>query len=329
MMKSRVLITGIAGFLGNYLANCLRDNNYEVWGMDCCDSGGSRLNSSIIMRRGDICSAEEMNLVLEECRPDVVYHLAAQSSVAFSWQEPASTMKINLEGTINLLETVRNLHLSSRILLIGSGEEYGPISPQELPINEDKLPCPQNPYSLSKYFQTMAGMQYFHNFGMDIYFARPFNHTGPGQKRGFVVPDFASQVAAIEAGLQEPVIKVGNLGARRDFSDVRDVVQAYCRIVDQGKPGRIYNVGSGKAIPVQIILDQLLSLSHTTIKVEVDPNKFRPVDVATIYGSIARIKDETGWRPCIEFNNTIKDTLEYWRAKTAKGNDNSNDSATA
>ena len=317
MMKSRVLITGIAGFTGNYLASCLLERGYEVWGLDRSELSGPS-SSSVNMRYADICSPEETDRVLEECRPDAVYHLAAQSSVGLSWQEPAMTMKVNVEGTINLLETMYNLQLSTRILLIGSGEEYGPVDSLD-PINEEKLPNPQNPYSMSKYLQTMVGMKYFRNYGMNIFFARPFNHTGPGQNRGFVVPDFASQVAAIEAGFQETVIRVGNLSAQRDFSDVRDVVQAYWQIVEQGKPGTIYNVGAGKAISIQTILDQLLSLSSKAIKVETDPNKLRPVDVPVIYSSISKLHKEIGWQPHIELQDTIKDTLEYWRNEIKKG----------
>lgn len=318
MMKSRVLITGIAGFTGNYLASCLQDTGSEVWGLDR-DKLNPPSSSSVSMHYADICNPEEITRVLEECQPETIYHLAAQSSVGLSWQEPALTMKVNLEGTINLLETVRKLQLSSRILLIGSGEEYGPVDSLDLPISEDKMPDPQNPYSLSKYFQTMVGMQYFYSYGMNIYFARAFNHTGPGQNKGFVVPDFASQVAAIEAGLQEPVISVGNLSAQRDFSDVRDVVQAYRKIVEQGKPGTIYNVGSGRAIPIQTILDQLLLLSSKTIKVKIDPKKYRPVDVPIIYASISKFHNETGWQPQIELQDTIKDTLGYWRNEIKKG----------
>ncbi len=318
MMKSRVLITGIKGFTGNYLSSYLQEKDYEVWGL-----GRNELSalphSSVCMHYADICSPEEITKVLEECQPDVIYHLAAQSSVGLSWEKPALTMKVNLEGTINLLETVRKLQLSSRILLIGSGEEYGPVESLELPINEEKSPNPQNPYSLSKYFQTLVGMQYFHSYGMNIFFARAFNHTGPGQTRGFVVPDFASQVAAIEAGLQEAVINVGNLSAQRDFSDVRDVVQAYWQIVEQGKPGTIYNVGSGRAIPIQTILDQLLLLSSKSIKIEIDTKKFRPVDVPIIYASISKLYEETGWQPYIELQDTLKDTLEYWRNEIKRG----------
>ncbi len=318
MMKSRALITGIAGFTGSYLASCLQETGYEVWGLDRPGVYEQHL-SNVTMRFADICSPEEITRVLEECQPDIIYHLAAQSSVAISWQEPAKTMKVNLEGTINLLETVHKLNLNSYVLLVGSSEEYGPVFSPDLPISEEKLPNPQNPYSLSKYFQTKVGMQYFYSYGMNIFFARAFNHIGPGQAQGFVVPDFAAQVARIEAGLQEPVINVGNLSAQRDFSDVRDVVRAYYWIVEKGKPGTIYNVGSGQAIAIRAILDRLLLLSSAAIRVEIDSKKFRPIDVPVIYASINRLYVETGWQPQIKIQDTLIDTLEYWRNEIKKG----------
>jgi GDP-D-mannose dehydratase len=318
-MNSRVLITGAAGFTGKYLAEHLSEIGYEVWGLDKprqIVQPSSALNMH--MHYVDICSAGKVHQVLDECRPGSIYHLAAQSSVGVSWQEPAATMKINLEGSINLLEAIRKLKLDTRILLVGSGEEYGPVNAAELPVGEEKVPNPQNPYSMSKLFQTMMGMQYFHSYGMQIYLCRAFNHTGPGQTPGFVVPDFASQVARIEANLQEPVIRVGNLGARRDFSDVRDVVRAYSNIIEKGSPGKIYNVGSGRAISIQAILDMLLRLSPSNIKVEIDPGKFRPVDTPIIYCSTDRIREDTGWQPRIEIEDTIKATLEFWRDKVKK-----------
>jgi len=272
----------------------------------------------ITIRTADITNNKQIEAVLADCRPVVIYHLAAQSSVAVSWQNPQATMRINLEGTINLLEAVRKLKLDSSILLIGSGEEYGAIQPEDLPIDESQHPNPQNPYALSKLYQTLLGLHYMRAYNMKIYLARPFNHTGPGQNTGFVIPDFASQIAKVEAGLQDPVIWVGNLSAKRDFCDVRDVVRAYYSIMEKGQIGRIYNIASGQAVPIQSILDQLLSLSTVPIEVKIDQKKFRPADVPVIYSSISRIKAETGWEPQIKLYDTLKDTLEFWRMQVKK-----------
>lgn len=312
MMKSRVLITGATGFVGPYLADLLLQKDYEVWGSGL-PGEKHHLPDGVILRPLNLIHREELLVLLEECRPDTIYHLAAQSSVGRSWQNPLATMQVNLEGCINLLEAIRSLKMNCRVLLIGSGEEYGPVRPEELPIRETQLPDPRNPYSLSKLFQTTTGLYYHRNYGMKIYISRAFNHTGPGQGLGFVVPDFASQIAAIESGKQQDIIRVGNLSARRDFCDVRDVVKAYCNIVEQGKPGIIYNVGSGKAVSVKEILDKLLSLSRMPIEIEIDPDKFRPVDVPVIYGDITKIQEQTGWQPVIAIEDTLKDTLKYWR----------------
>ena len=316
-MKKRVLITGANGFAGQYLSNYLNSKGYELWGLDV-DNHLGQSAQNITIRAADINSQEQIETVLAECRPAAIYHLAAQSSVAVSWQSPQTTMRVNLEGTINLLEAVKNLKLDSRILLVGSGEEYGAIQPEHLPIDESQNANPQNPYSLSKLYQTILGMHYLRAYNMNIYLARPFNHTGPGQKTGFVIPDFAAQIANIEAGLQDPVIRVGNLSAQRDFCDVRDVVQAYCAIIEQGQIGRIYNIASGQAVAIQSILDQLLSLSTVPIQVTIDQHKLRPVDVPMIYSSISRIQAETGWLPQIKLHDTLKDTLEFWRMQVKK-----------
>ena len=316
-MKRKILITGVTGFAGRYLADYLNSKGLEVWGLDI-DSPAEPATKNIIIRTADISSQEQIEAVLVQCRPEVIYHLAAQSSVAISWQNPPATMQVNLNGTINLLEAVRKLKMNPSILLVGSGEEYGAIKPEELPITEEHETNPQNPYSLSKFFQTRLGMHYIRAFDMQLYFARAFNHTGPGQREGFVIPDFSAQIARIEAGMQPPVIRVGNLSAQRDFCDVRDVVRAYNTIVEQGKPGRIYNIASGQAVEIQSILDQLLRLSHKSIQVDIDQQKFRPVDVPAIYASISRITEETGWQPHIELQDTIKDTLGYWRNRVTK-----------
>jgi len=289
----------------------------EVWGIERSRLG-LEAPDGLILLYADICDSTALGEAVAECQPDQVYHLAAQSSVGLSWERPTETIRINLEGTVNLLETFRKQKRVSRILLVGSGEEYGPTEVAELPITEEKHPEPKNPYSLSKYFQTILGMHYFTNYNLPIHFARAFNHIGPGQKLGFVVPDFAAQIARIEAGMQEAVINVGDLSAKRDFTDVRDVVRAYWHILNKGNPGRIYNVGSGRAASIREILDRLLQLSASRIEVRIDPQKFRPVEVPIIYACIERISEETGWHPIIDLSETLDNTLSSWRIEVNK-----------
>lgn len=317
MMKKRVLITGATGFVGSYLAELLLEKNCEVWGTGLPGEKYG-LPADTIVRPLDLNRKEDLSSLIKECKPEFIYHLAAQSSVGRSWQDPLQTMQINLEGCINLLEVLHRLKIDCKVLLTGSGEEYGPVQQIDLPIKETRTPDPRNPYSLSKLFQTLTGLYYFNSFGMKIYLARAFNHTGPRQNKGFVVPDFASQIAAIEAGRQEAIIKVGNLSAQRDFSDVRDVVAAYWQILETGQPGIIYNIGSGKPTSIQEILDILISLSEIPVQVEIDPEKFRPIDVPVIYSDISNIKSAIGWQPRINLEETIKDTLNYWRKQIYK-----------
>ncbi len=316
-MKSRVLITGAAGFAGRHLSRFLLKMGMEVWGLERPVPELEPLDG-LTMLYADICDSTALGEAVAECQPDQVYHLAAQSSVGLSWERPAETIRTNLEGTVSLLETFRKQKMLSRILLVGSGEEYGPTEVAELPITEEKIPEPQNPYSLSKYFQTIVGMHYCSHYHLPIYFARTFNHIGPGQKLGFVVPDFAAQIARIEAGMQEAVINVGDLSAKRDFTDVRDVVRAYWHILNKGNPGRIYNVGSGRAVSIREILDRLLQLSASKIEVRVDPQKFRPVEVPIICACIDRISEETGWQPIIDLSETLDNTLSSWRIEATR-----------
>jgi GDP-4-dehydro-6-deoxy-D-mannose reductase len=214
---------------------------------------------------------------------------------------------------VNVLEAVRELDHKPRILLIGSGEEYGHILPNETPVTENNITRPGNIYAATKTCQNMIGKLYADAYQMDIVMVRAFNHIGPKQSPLFVVADFCKQVAEIEKELREPVIKVGNLSVKRDFTDVRDVVRAYSLLAQKGKSGETYNVGSGKAIAIGDILKLILSHSTTAITVNVDESKLRPVDVPTIEANIRKVHECTGWNRTIELEQTIVDTLEYWR----------------
>ena len=310
----RALIIGAAGFVGSYLIDHIQ--KHCVWsivvtkmpqetmacpGVDICDL--------------DILAPEAIERLLEEQRPDYIFHLAAQSSVAVSWKNPGLTVDVNVKGSLNVLDAVRKLDYKPRVLLIGSGEEYGHVRENEVPVQEDNVLRPGNIYAATKACQNMVGAIYAQAYGMDVMMVRAFNHVGPNQSPIFVVADFCKQTAEIEAGLKEPVIKVGNLSARRDFSDVRDVVRAYVELMEKGKAGETYNVGSGNAVEIRKILDMILCRSKKEIRVEVEPSRMRPVDVPVIEADISKLKACTGWEQKITLEETIQDTLEYWRQK--------------
>ncbi len=308
---SKGLVIGAAGFVGSYLIE-------EMYSCGI-DSYATKLPHERLEHERakvydlDILNKEAIVTLLLEIRPDYIFHLAAQSSVGLSWKNPGLTVDVNIKGSINVMDAVRELYYKPRVLLIGSGEEYGHIRPGETPIREDNLLRPGNIYAATKACQNMIGSIYAQAYDMQMMMVRSFNHIGPGQAPMFVVSDFCKQVAEIEKGLREPVMYVGNLAAKRDFTDVRDVVKAYVGLIQQGVPGETYNMGSGHAVEIRKILDMIISLSEKEIRVEIDPNKIRPVDVPIIEADITKIHELTGWKPQIELNQTIRDTLDYWR----------------
>jgi GDP-4-dehydro-6-deoxy-D-mannose reductase len=267
----------------------------------------------------DLRDADATRALLAQSPPDYIIHLAAQSHVPTSYQDPWGTLDNNIRGQLNLLEGCKALHLVPRTLVIGSGEEYGRASAAELPLTENHPLRPENPYSVSKVAQDVMGYQYFISFGLPVIRVRPFNHVGPGQSARFVLPAFASQVAGIEAGKQVPVMRVGNLEPARDFTDVRDVVRAYHLALTRGTPGEVYNVASGTPRTIQSLVDQLIALATVPIRVEIDPERYRPADVPVFYGSAAKLKQDTGWEPGIPFEQTVQDVLDEWRQFTTGG----------
>lgn len=308
----KALIIGGGGFVGPYLVRHLTDD--LGWEVTVTKTEKEQLeldNVSIVNL--DILDSQQIDNVLDSVRPDYIFHLAAQSSVAVSWKNPGLTVDINIKGSVNVLDSVRKLDYKPRLLLIGSGEEYGHIRANECPIVEDNTLRPGNIYAATKSCQNMIGKIYADAYGMDVMMVRAFNHIGPNQMPLFVVADFCKQVAEIEKGEKEPVIYVGNLSAKRDFTDVRDVVRAYGLLIQKGVSGETYNVGTGHAIAIQDILDSILKLSKCSIEVKVDENKLRPVDVPIIEPDITKINQCTGWKPEINLNTTLAETLEYWR----------------
>lgn len=308
----KAMIIGAAGFVGNYLIDHIQKNC--IWSIIATKMRHEVIEKEMIeVYDLDILDIEATQQLIEHVCPDYIFHLAAQSSVALSWKNPGLTIDVNIKGTLNLLDVVRRLNYKPRILLIGSGEEYGHVRPLEIPIMEDNAVRPGNIYAATKACQNMVGKIYANAYEMDLMSVRAFNHIGPKQAQLFVVSDFCKQVAEIEQGLQEPIIRVGNLSAKRDFTDVRDVVCAYVLLMESGMAGETYNVGSGKAIAIREILDRILQLSEIEICVEVDAERLRPVDIPIIEADISKLVAQTGWSAKITLEETLKETLEYWR----------------
>lgn len=308
----KALIIGAAGFVGNYLIDHIQKNC--IWSIVVTKMPQEKiLFDGIEICDLDILDREAIVELLSRVRPDYIYHLAAQSSVGLSWKNPDLTMDVNIKGTIHVLDAIRELDYKPRVLLIGSGEEYGHVKPEEVPIVEDSVLRPGNLYAVTKACQNMVGKIYNDAYDMDIISVRAFNHVGPNQAPLFVVADFCKQVAEIEAGRREPVMKVGNLSAKRDFTDVRDVVQAYILLMEHGKSGETYNVGSGEAIQISEILEKIIAMSEVDIRVEIDKSRLRPVDVPIIEADVKKIFDCCGWKKTIDLETTLQETLNYWR----------------
>ena len=312
MKKKKVLIIGAAGFVGKYLIRHYRkQNSYEIYATKLANE--EIPENEIQVFDLDILQKDEIVKLLYAIRPDYIFHLAAQSSVSVAWNNPGLTIDINIKGAVNVLDAVRELYYKPRILLIGSGEEYGYIEADEVPIKEENRIRPGNIYAATKACQNMIGNIYSKAYDMKVLMVRAFNHIGPEQSSIFVVSDFCRQVAEIELGRREPVMWVGNLSAKRDFTDVRDVVRAYSLLIERGQPGETYNVGSGQAFEIKEILEKITALSQRQIKIEIDPNKIRPVDIPIIEADVRKLKEITGWQREISLEQTISETLDYWR----------------
>lgn len=309
-MNEKVLIIGGAGFVGNYLIDELIEKNLEIYATKTPSEKIERNNICVIDL--DLLKIEEIEKIIHDVRPQYIYNLAAQSSVGLSWKNPQITVDINIKGVINLLETIRKIeNYYPRVLLIGSSEEYGHFDIEQV---KEKIKLePQNIYAATKAFQSMIFKIYVKAYKMDIVYARPFNHIGPKQSPIFVVSDFCKQVVEIEKNKKKSIIYVGNLSAKRDFTDVRDVVKIYQELMKKGRAGEIYNVGSGKAIAISDILKEILNNSKIKIEVQQDKNKLRPIDSPIIEANIDKLVSEIKYIPKYNIKQTIKDILEYWR----------------
>lgn len=338
----RVLITGITGFAGSHMADFLlaEKPDVEIFGiyrrrsrLDNLEHLRDRLHmiepgvadvdtiakafkpGKINLIDCDLLDAFSTHKLIGSVKPDRVFHLAAQSHVPTSWNAPAATLEDNVIGQLNLFEAVRETGIDPLIQIAGSSEEYGMVYPDEVPMKESNPLRPLSPYAVSKVAQEMLAYQYHQSYGIKSIVSRGFNHSGPRRGENFVDSSFARQIARIEKGLQEPVISVGDLTSKRDFTDVRDIVRGYWLLLEKCKPGEVYNIGSGNTRAMQEVLDMLLSMSKVRVEVKVDPTRLRPSDVMILWSDPSKFMDATGWKPTIPYQQTLKDLLDYWRGR--------------
>jgi GDP-4-dehydro-6-deoxy-D-mannose reductase len=312
----RTLITGISGFTGSHLAEFLLSKGYKVYGTFYDKSTFSNLNGfidKITLFECDIRNYDTLKKIIKKVQPDEIYHLAAISFIPIAVKNPELTFDTNLFGTLNLYQAVIDLKMSPKILFVGSADEYGLIKEDDLPIKETCPLCPTNPYAISKMSADFLSYFYFKKYHLKIIRVRPFNHIGPRQSPEFVCSDFAKQIAEIEKEIREPIIKVGNLEAKRDFTDVRDMVRAYWLAVQKGVSGEIYNICSERAISIKKVLNMFLNISLKDVEIKPDPKKFRALEIPFLVGYSLKFRKQTGWKQKISLNKTMEDILNYWR----------------
>ena len=316
----RVLVTGAGGFVGGHLVAFLRAEQpeAEVFGI-VQPRGGITWGSGAGMTalEADLDDAAATAAVVEAVRPERIVHLAGQSSPQHSWLDPGGTLRTNVMGIVHVLDGARRAGLRPAVLVVGSAEEYGRAPAEELPLRETTPLRPGSPYAVSKTAQAALAALYGPAGGMKVVLTRTFHHTGPGRGEAFAESSFARQIAESEAGLRPPLLKVGNLEAVRDFTDVRDVVRAYWLLLERGEAG-VYNVCSGRGRRIRELLDLLLAQSTTRVEVRVDPDRLRPSDVPVQVGDPARLRAATGWEPAIPLEQTLRDLLEDWRERTTR-----------
>ncbi|MFC4765806.1 GDP-mannose 4,6-dehydratase [Effusibacillus consociatus] len=317
---TKALITGITGFAGSHLAEWLLNNkkDVEVYGTYRLRSRMEHIQhilNDIHLVECELKDPHSVNEMMKTIKPDFIFHLAAQSFVPTSWNSPAETILVNQIGQVNLFEAALKYCPDCTIQIACSSEEYGQVYPDEVPIKEDNPLRPLSPYAVSKVGQDYLGYQYNQSYGLKVIRTRTFNHTGPRRGEAFVTSNFAKQIAEIEKGIKPPVLYVGNLQAKRDFTDVRDVVRGYWLAVEKGVPGEVYNIASGVTYTIEDMLNKLLGLSSAKIEIQQDPSRMRPSDVEILLGNYDKFHQQTGWKPEIPFKQTLQDLLEYWRSR--------------
>lgn len=317
-MPTRVLITGVTGPVGSFLADYLLTlpdvevHAFKRWRSDTRPI--AQLYGQVTFHEGDIEDPFAVAAAVRAAAPDRIYHLAAQSYPSASWQAPVTTLRTNVEGTINLLEAVRAHAPAARVHIAGSSAEYGWVTPDEVPIPETRALRPASPYGVSKVTQELLGLQYHDSYGLHVLVTRSFNHVGPRQGDRCSIQTFCQQMALIEAGRQPPILQVGNLEARRDFTHVADVARALWLLLGHGTPGTVYNLCSGAATRIGAIVELVRARGRVPVDVQVDPARLRPSDEAILQGDNTRLRAATGWAPQIAMPQIVDELLAYWRA---------------
>ena len=316
MESKTCLITGICGFVGKHLADFFNKKGYSVYGFD--KNSKSLKNTKIFEL--DILDKNGLNKLIADVKPNYIIHLASQSSVKDSWDDPKKTHDINVTGTKNLIEAVINNGLTNdcRFLFVSSAEIYG--IPNKFPITEDHELKPVSPYGESRLEQEKLILDYEKKFGLNLVMARSFPHTGPGQANTFVLASFSYQIAKIENGFQKDVINVGNLEVERDFLDVRDVVKTYALMLENKNLKGVFNICSGFGIKLSTALETLISFSNKDINIKIDKTRFRPNDIPVLIGDCSKFYKKTGWKQTIDFKKTLEDLLNYWREQIKNQN---------
>jgi GDP-4-dehydro-6-deoxy-D-mannose reductase len=309
----KVFITGATGFVGGYLRGLLKSRGHRIWGSAFPDLPDTPSDEQIFYL--DIRSDKDVFACIEDIKPDWVFHLAAVSNVGHSWKRRKETMETNIVGTLNVFEGLREYSPHARVVFVSSSDIYGEKHCFEDLLDEKSEVMAVNPYAYSKWSGEVLSEFYARIEKLNIVIARPFPHIGPGQSADFVCSDWACQIARIEKGQSEPEIHVGNITVERDFTDVRDVVRAYVALVEEGRPGDVYNVCSGQSYSLETILQCLLSHTHKEIAVRVDPQKIRKVDISRLVGDNKKIREEISWEPKISVERSLEEVLNYWRSQ--------------
>lgn len=308
----RILITGAGGFVGGHLVRLLLENEHEVCSLGCGSPAELAPGSHI---EADILDKSAVAEAMEKLQPEAVIHLAALSNVPRCWQMPEQAIQVNVCGMLHVLEAFAKVRPGGTFLSIGSSDAYGLAAKVGRPLLETDMCQPQNPYAISKLCAEQLALKMGERYGVRVIHTRSFNHFGPGQALGFVVSDFASQIAEIETGKKEPVLSVGDLSAARDFTYVTDVVAAYAVLAEGNAPGGVYNICSGKALTIQSVLDGLLELANVQVEVKKDPARLRPSEVPFFVGDSSKLRQAVAWVPRVPFAEGLEKTLEYWRSR--------------
>ena len=301
----KALITGSEGFVGRYLRTELEAHGYTVTGLDL-QAGPQTLSV-------DLLDADATLDAVRAAVPEVIFHLAGQANVGKSWRIPGKTIELNEIAAVNLLEAVRTVCPECAVVLVGSSDQYGSLREAGASVSEETKMQPMNPYAISKAAQEQLGMAYAKSYGLRVCMTRSFNHGGAGQRPGFMIPDFASGIVRVERG-EADAVSVGNLTSRRDFTHVKDVVKAYRLIAEKGKPGEVYNIGSGVTYSAQEVLDKLIGMAKCPVTVRQDPARMRPSDTPVICCDNRKLKKDTGWEPELGMEEILKETLEWYRS---------------